>query len=48
MKEILFSEIGLWSVFTLVFIFGFMGYLLVKMIKLSGDKSKMYPIDNDS
>lgn len=48
MKEIIFSEIGLWSIFTIAFIFAFMGYFLVKMIKLSGDKSKIYPIDNDA
>ncbi len=48
MKEIIFSQIGLWSIFTLVFIFAFMGYFLVKMIKLSGDKSKLYSIDKDA
>lgn len=47
MKEIIFSQIGLWSIFTIVFIFAFMGYFLTKMIKLSGDKDKLYSLDSD-
>lgn len=35
MKEIIFSQIGLWSIF------------MVKMIKLSGDKDKIYPLDKN-
>jgi hypothetical protein len=35
MKDILFSQIGLWSVFTLLFIFAAMAYFVYKMVKLS-------------
>ncbi len=38
MKEILFSPIGYLSMFTLLFIFVFMGYFVYKMVKLSGEK----------
>ena len=32
--------------FTIVFIFSAMTYFVVKMVTLSGDKSKNYPVDN--
>ncbi len=39
MKEILFSQVGFWSVFTIAFIFVAMGYFIYKMVKLSGEKT---------
>ncbi len=38
MKEILFSQIGLWSAFTILFIFAGMSYFIYKMVTLSGKK----------
>ncbi len=38
MKEIVFSQVGFWSVFTLLFIFVFMGFFIYKMVKLSGEE----------
>lgn len=39
MKEILFSQMGFWSAFTIVFIFIAMGYFVFKMVQLSGQSS---------
>jgi hypothetical protein len=38
MKELLYSQMGFWSAFTLLFIIIVMGYFVYKMIKLSGSK----------
>jgi hypothetical protein len=35
MLDILFSQIGFWSVFTILFIFAFFGWGIVKVNKLS-------------
>jgi hypothetical protein len=34
MGDIIFSEAGFWSIFTIVFIFAFFGYLGLKVSKL--------------
>jgi len=39
MKEMLFSQMGFWVVFTMLFMFGFMGYFIYKMVRLSGEKN---------
>ena len=41
--EILKSEMGFWSAFTIVFILVAMGYFVVKMVQLSG--KKQVPLD---
>ena len=38
MKEMMFSQMGFWVTFTIVFMFVFLGYLVYKMVKLSGEK----------
>jgi F0F1-type ATP synthase membrane subunit b/b' len=40
MKDLLFSQMGFWSVFTLVAIIAVMGYFLYKAIKVSGEQKK--------
>ncbi len=40
MKDILFSEVGLWSSVTLVFIFVLMSFFLYKAIVLSAKPKK--------
>lgn len=42
MTDILFSQVGFWSIFTLLFIFGFMGFFAWKVYKLSGETPKEY------
>lgn len=39
MVEIMMSEMGFWVVFTMLFMFAFMGFVLYKMVKLSGEKA---------
>jgi len=39
MKEILFSQIGFWSTFTILFILAGMAYFVYKMVQLSGKKT---------
>ncbi|CAA6819190.1 MAG: Unknown protein [uncultured Thiotrichaceae bacterium] len=40
MMDILFTQVGFWSAFTILFIFGFMGYFVWKVYKLSGEAPK--------
>jgi hypothetical protein len=40
MRDLLFSQMGFWSAFTLLAIVGVMSYFLYKMIKLSGKQKK--------
>ena len=35
MKELLFSQMGFWSAFTLIFILAVMGWFFYKVMKLS-------------
>jgi F0F1-type ATP synthase membrane subunit b/b' len=39
MKELMFSQTGFWVVFTMLFMFVFLGYFVYKMVKLSGEKN---------
>jgi hypothetical protein len=41
MKEILFSQIGFWSAFTILFILVVMAWFVYKMVKLSGEKPQI-------
>ena len=45
MKDILMSQIGVWSAFTILFMLIAMGWFIYKMIKLS--KQKSLPLDYD-
>lgn len=40
MKELLFSQMGFWSAFTILFIFAAMGYFIYKVAQLSSAKQK--------
>ena len=40
MKELLYSQMGFWSAFTLLFIIILMSYFVYKMVKLSGKKDR--------
>lgn len=48
MKDILFSQIGFWSIFTLLFIIAAMAYFVYKMVKLSKEKQVDLDTKEDS
>ncbi len=45
MKDILFSQIGFWSAFTIIFMIVVLGWFFMKMVKLS--KQDRIPLDED-
>ncbi len=45
MKDILFSQIGFWSAFTIIFMIVVLGWFFIKMMKLS--KQKQTPLNYD-
>jgi hypothetical protein len=45
MKDLIMSQMGFWSAFTMLFMFGVMGWFIYKMVKLS--KQKPTPLDKE-